>query len=82
MKQAGGKGRIGLWVIAHRNPLVRDEGGGFDLDAGMLFSYQPKRMWLFSIGARVIGTVGIGWVTKAQRQHDAAHEAGIEHTHP
>ena len=90
MRQAGGKGRIGLWVMAFRNPFRRHEmDGSYEVDAGFMLSVVPKRMWLLSFGAKGIGTVGIGWVAKAQRgldaeaaEHERQHAEGIEHTHP
>jgi hypothetical protein len=92
MKQAGGKGRIGLWVLAFRNPIDA-KGGSFDLDAGAMLSVAWGSSVLLSIGIRGIGTIGIGWVTKRQREqdalmaahiaeHEALHEQGIDHEHP
>ncbi len=79
--QRGGKGRMGLWLLAFRNPVRRNPDGSFDLDAGVMLSVTPGSAWLLSVGIKGIGTIGIGWVTKWQREHDAAHEAGAEHTH-
>lgn len=81
MASKGGAGRMGLWLVAFRNPLGRTPQGGFDLDAGCMLSYTPKVAWLFSFGIKGVGTLGFGWVRKVTREHDAAHQHGIEHQH-
>ncbi len=84
MRDLGGKGRVGLWLIAHRNPLTREADGSLQLDGGFMLSLTPSA-WLFSFGVKGIGTLGFGWVTKWQRQRDAehaaAHAAELEHHH-
>jgi hypothetical protein len=84
MKQAGGKGKVGIWVLAFRNP-VNAKDGNFDLDAGVMLSVSRGISWLLSGGIKGIGTVGIGWVHKETRYleaaHQAAHAEGVEHTH-
>lgn len=82
MKDIGGKGKCGLWLIAHRNPFSRNpHTGGYELDGGFMLSVLPKQQWLFSFGVRGIGTLGFGWVSKTQRQHDQMHADGVEHSH-
>lgn len=92
MKELGGKGRIGLWLIAHRNPFSRRPDGSFEFDGGFLLSVTPGSGWLFSFGIRAIGTLGFGWVSKAERaqaaeravqaaEHQRLHDEGIDHGH-
>ena len=90
MKDIGGKGKVGLWLIAGRVRVLNPHVRGFTASLGLMLDVGPSAT-LLSLGVPGF-TVGIGWVTKAQRaldaeateraaEHERLHAEGVEHGH-